>query len=122
MIATRRTPQSEADSELVFITKYGNRWSSADSDRCNPIGYEFRKLTKRLGFYRKNVTTFYSLRRTFGTIGATTGDQVAVDFIMGHIAASDDMSAVYRQRTFDTPLQKVSNHVRDWLLGVRSIE
>jgi integrase len=122
VIATRGTPQSEADSEIVFITKYGNRWSNADRNRCNPISYEFRKFTKRLGFYRKNVTTFYSLRRTFETIGASSGDQVAVDFIMGHVAASDDMSAVYRQRIYDAPLQKVTNHVRDWLLGIKSIE
>jgi integrase len=121
-LATRPTAHSESDSKLVFVTKYGNRWSSGDEDRCNPISYEFRKLMKALGIYRKNVTTFYSLRRTFETIGATAGEQVAVDFIMGHIAASDDMSAVYRQKTFDAPLLKVTNHVRDWLRGVRHIE
>jgi hypothetical protein len=29
----------------------------------------------------------------------------------------DDMAAVYRQKQFDEPLLKVSNHVRKWLLG-----
>ena len=46
---------------------------------------------------------------------------MAVDFIMGHVAASDDMSAVYRQKTFDRPLKKVTDHVRDWLLGFKNI-
>lgn len=67
--------------------------------------------------YRENVTTFYSLRRMFETIGATCGEQVAVDHIMGHIAPADDMAAVYRQRTFDGPLQKVAHHVREWFTG-----
>lgn len=70
---------------------------------------------KELCIYRKNVTTFYSLRRTFETIGAACGEQVAVDHIMGHLDQS--MASVYRQKTFDKPLLKVSNHVRAWLLG-----
>jgi integrase len=107
----------DRDSGLVFITKYGNPWSQAETNRDNPISFEFRKLLVTLGIYRKNVTTFYSLRRTFETIAATTGEQVAVDHIMGHVAASDDMAAVYRQKTFDGPLLKVSNHVRGWMLG-----
>lgn len=70
------------DSGLVFVTKYGNAWEG--KGRADPISYEFRKLATKLKIDRKGVTTFYSLRRTFETIGATTGDQVAVDYIMGH--------------------------------------
>ena len=68
------------------------------------------------------MTTFYTLRRTFETIGGTAGNQVAVDCIMGHIAATDDMAAVYRQKTFDEPLKKVTNHVRAWFNGRKKIE
>ncbi len=69
----------------------------------------------RFLYAKKLLTTFYSLRRTFSTIGSAAGDKIAVDFVMGHIAASDDMSAVYRQKTYDGPLKKVTDHVRDWL-------
>jgi len=122
VIARRHAREHETLRNLVFITKYGNCWCSSDEDRCNPISYEFRKLVKTLGFYRKNVTTFYSLRRAFSTIGNTAGEKLAVDYIMGHAAASDDMSAVYRQKTFAGPLKKVTDHVRDWLLGAKCIE
>ena len=67
--------------------------------------------------YRKNVTTFYTLRRTFETVAAASGEQVAVDYIMGHTPATDDMAAVYRQKTYDEPLQKASNFVREWFMG-----
>lgn len=100
---------------LVFITKYGNPWDQGT--RCCPISYEFRKLVTKLEIHRKGVTTFYSLRRTFETIGATAGEQHAVDFIMGHAPESDDMAAVYRQRTFNSSLLKVTEHVRNWLHG-----
>jgi integrase len=121
VLAKRRPPEDDGLSNLVFITKYRNCWCRSDEDRCNPISFEFRKLVKTLNFYRKGVTTFYSLRRTFSTIGGAAGDKIAVDFIMGHVAATDDMSAVYRQKTFDGPLKKVTDHVRDWLLGIKNI-
>ena len=117
----RKPPKDDELNKYVFLTKYGNCWCSSDEDRNNPLSQVFRKLVMGLGFYRKGITTFYSLRRTFQTIGDSASDKVAVDFIMGHIAASDGMSAVYRQKTFDGPLRKVTDHVRDWLLGVKSI-
>ena len=41
---------------------------------------------------------------------------------MGHIASTDDMAAVYRQKTYDEPLRKVTNHVRAWFNGRKKIE
>jgi integrase len=102
-------------SGLIFITKYGNPWEG--KGRAHPISYEFRKLVQKLGIHRAGVTTFYTLRRTFETIAATVGDQVAVDFIMGHAPATNDMAAVYRQKTFDVQLRKVTDHVYGWLTG-----
>jgi hypothetical protein len=107
--------KSDADGQLVFVTKYGNQWIT-DGDRNNPISAEFRKLLAELEIHRKGIG-FYSLRRTFETIGATAGEQVAVNYIMGHVPAADDMAAVYRQKQFDAPLLKVSNHIRGWLVG-----
>ena len=41
-IADRPTPKDAADADLVFITKYGQRWAKDTS--TNPISAEFRKL------------------------------------------------------------------------------
>jgi integrase len=103
------------DSGQVFVTKYGNPWEG--KGRADPISYEFRKLVTKLKMRRDGITTFYTLRRTFETIGATTGDQIAVNFIMGHAPSSSDMAAVYRQRTFDSQLHRVVDHIHDWLQG-----
>ena len=62
-----------------------------------PADFEqFRKLLQSLKAHRVGIG-FYSLRRTFATVGSGTKDQVAVDFMMGHSPSSSDMSAVYRQ-------------------------
>lgn len=114
-LAVRSKRQEAGAGGLVFVTKYGNSWADTDADRNDPIAYEMRKLLKELGIYRKNVTSFYSLRRTFETIGARTGEQVAVDHIMGHITYN--MASVYRQEVADAPLKRVTNYVRKWLLG-----
>lgn len=103
----------ERTSGLVFLTSFGNPWHSQGPD-C-PITAEFRKLCIAVGIYRKNVTTFYTLRRSHFTIGATAGEPAASSFIMGHTPAGDDMSAVYRQRHFDESLRKVTESVRVWL-------
>lgn len=100
-------------SGLVFVTKYGQSWKGTGNS--HPISAEFKKLTKKLKIYRKGITTFYTLRRTFETIAASAGDQIAVDYIMGHTPASNDMSAVYRQKTFDRQLRKVSDYVHEWM-------
>jgi integrase len=90
----------------VFASKWNRR----------NIAYHFRQLVD--GFYVKDVTEFYSLRRTFETIATTSGvTQAVVDAIMGHVPASDDMSATYRQKIFNEQLLQCSNHVRQWYLG-----
>ena len=114
----RPEPASEELGGLVFLTREGACWSKEAGD--NAISSEFRKLLRDLGIYRPHVT-FYTLRRTFETIAAVTGEQVAIDHIMGHIAPTNDMAAVYRQQVFDKPLLRVTNHVRAWLLGRKKV-
>jgi integrase len=82
--------------------------------RREDIGDAFRELVA--DFYVPNVTTFYTLRRTFETI-ASAGDvsQAAIDKIMGH--ERPDMASIYRQRVFDGQLRKCSAHVRAWVFG-----
>lgn len=103
---------------LVFMTKYGRPWyHEVAANRC-PIAAEFRKLCKRVGITgASGVKGFYSLRRTCQTVGEAAGEPTALKFLMGHTPPSDDMGAVYRQRTWDTPLLKISEHLRAWVLG-----
>lgn len=110
-IAGRPTPHDPIDESLAFLTAKGRRWAR-DGER--PLSQAFRKLLDRLGLHRRGLG-FYCLRRTFETVAGDTLDQVAVDFIMGHIPEAADMSARYRQRITDTRLLAVTGHVHRWL-------
>jgi integrase len=111
----RRCPLwPETVEALRDATNNGHVFKSGCNRRN--IAYHFRKLVD--GFYVKDVTEFYSLRRTFETIASTGGvSQAVIDAIMGHVPASDDMSAVYRQKVFNEQLLHCTNHVREWYLG-----
>ncbi len=78
------------------------------------IAQEFAKILKKLEL-QGDRRTFYALRHTFETIAGATRAQIAVNAIMGHAAASNDMSAVYRERIDDDRLKAVTDHVRAWL-------
>ena len=79
---------------------------------CDNISKAFRKLTRACEI-EKDGRGFYSLRRTFETVAGNTKDQVAVDYVMGHV--DESMAAIYRQGIDDQRLIDVSNHVHNWL-------
>lgn len=112
VMACRVQPKHEEDQHLLFVTKYGLSWYKPTSD--NPISQEFRKHLNSTDLYRKGVG-FYALRHSFETEAAESLDQVAVNYIMGHVPAANDMSAVYREGISNERLQRVTDHVRDWL-------
>jgi integrase len=95
------------DSGPVFITRRGNTWSNGK--KKNPIAVEFRKLAMPLGC---NLG-FYALRHTTETIGGRAKDQVALDFIMGHVTGG--MSSVYREEVDDDRLLAVGQVIHKWL-------
>lgn len=109
-IAGRKKPKTDRDADIVFVTKYGDRWHK--ETKANPLSAEFRKHATDVGVHRPGIG-FYALRHTFETIGGESRDQVAVDYIMGHVR--DDMSAVYREKISDERLSAVVNVVREWL-------
>jgi integrase len=112
----RPTPKDQADADLVFVTKYGQRWvrnsSGAKQSWVDSVGAQFGKLLQRLGL-KRNKLSFYALRHTFETIGGEARDQVAVDHIMGH--ARNDMASLYRERISDQRLKRVTDFIRGWL-------
>lgn len=126
-IDKRPKPKEKADEGLVFITKYGARWSKAVFEEIegepgafrnymdNAIGKEFAKLLRAAKIEVRKGRSFYTCRHVFETIAGESRDQVAVDHVMGH--ARDDMASVYRERISDERLSAVVEHVRTWLFG-----
>jgi integrase len=113
-ITLRPKHKDPVDAGLVFITKYGHAWAKKTQD--GPISKEMTKLLKRIELHRPGLG-FYSLRRTFETIGGDACDQVAVDFIMGH--KDGGMAQKYRERIEDKRLIAVTTHVHKWLFPKR---
>lgn len=117
------------DVRLAFVTKYGQPWAKETAD--NPVAKEFTKLLNRIDSaaardakeqkadppakIRRRGVGFYALRHTFETIGGGSRDQVAVNYIMGHLDSS--MAGAYRERIEDDRLRAVTDHVHAWLFG-----
>jgi integrase len=129
VLAERPIPRDPVDADVVFVTKYGGRWVRSREKRVeingillelrgiqsDSVSAEFAKLLQDLGLKRRG--SFYILRHTFATIAAETGFQVAVNHIMGHSPAGDDMPGTYRERVSDGQLRAVTDHVRRWLFS-----
>lgn len=113
-LAVRPEPRRDEWADLVFLTGGGGPWYSTTLG--SPVSKRYGIFLKRCGVEREGVN-FYALRHTFETVAGDTGDQVAVDYIMGHVPHAGDMSAVYRQAIFDHRLEAVVNRVRTWLLS-----
>jgi integrase len=120
----RPKPKDPADEGLVFLTVRGARWVTASpivvdekgkhtgGTAKDGIGKALNKVLTQLGTKRPGVG-FYALRHGFETVAGETGDQVAVDAIMGH--TDNSMAGKYRERISDERLERVVNHVRQWL-------
>ncbi len=119
-VATRPKARDAADSECVFVTKYGRRWVR---EGTNAVGLEFGKLFKsndpdatnpeRSGVENIEGRGFYHLRHTFRTVADETLDFPAVRVFMGHKDRSID--ATYRKLISHDRLRAVADYVHSWL-------
>lgn len=116
-IKDRAKPATENLKDRLFLTSVGTEYVrfSEKGTSLNGISRQFDRLLEKLDL-KTDGHTFYALRHTFETIGGDSGDQVAVNFIMGHTPDDDDMAAIYRKEVFRRRLKKVVDHVRKWLL------
>ncbi|MBI3861848.1 MAG: hypothetical protein HY290_08120 [Planctomycetia bacterium] len=112
-IAKRPEPKDKADAKLVFITSHGAAWAKPIGSN-DPVGALFGRLLRDLDFHRDGIG-FYSLRRTFRTVADQVRDTHAIDLVMGHASAADDMGALYTQNIGDERLEAIAAHVRTWL-------
>jgi integrase len=134
VIAARPRAKDDADGEIVFLTKYGQRWVRVSTEkveekekeggklkarlkvRCDDaVSKETKKVLKRLDI--NGHRNFYSIRHSFRTVADETRDQPAVDSIMGHAPGAGDMASVYRDRISDERLAEIAAHVRRWLFA-----
>lgn len=121
----RMKPKPDA-AGLLFVTRKGcpfvrSKSSVLPGGRPHVVEHDAIATTLKRIMDRKGIEIrglgFYGLRRSFETIGAETGNQVAVDHIMGHVPHTSDMGAVYRQHVAESALRQVTDHVRQWLFG-----
>jgi integrase len=125
-LAKRPNPKRPEDAGLVFLTHQRRAWFRSgrfvdDVDATSPVvkGFyyplcvAFKRLLDKLDI--NGQRGFYSIRHGFETIAGDTGDQVAVDAVMGH--SDPSMAAVYRERIDPERLRRVVMHVRAWLFG-----
>jgi len=140
-LASRPVPKDLSAQGLVFVTKYGGAWAKsifeqraefgADEGQQGPQGKkhkinvdsavakEFVKLFAAANLQRGG-RGFYCLRHVFATVAGESKDQVATNFVMGHV--DDTMSAVYREAISDERLKAVTDHVHTWLFPVAKHE
>jgi len=119
-IATRPQSKKPADDDMVFLTKFGNRWVRMTEHELpekrlplDSVAQEFSKVLRTLDI--NGNRNFYALRHTFETIAGESRDQVAVNAIMGHVDSS--MAGVYRERISDERLIAVTDTVHNWLFS-----
>jgi len=125
-MAGYRRPRAASAKGLLFVTRMGLPYTREEyhpSRNGKPhivpndaVADAMQKAMKKAGIDLKGLG-FYGLRRSCETIGAETGNQVAVDHIMGHAPASSDMGATYRQHVAESALRQVTDHIRTWLFG-----
>jgi len=111
-LANRPEPSDPTDDRLLFIGP--RRESYVGQHKGYRVAQEFVRVAEKAGVEGR---AFYDLRRTFQTIAEGARDLAAVQSIMGHAPAANDMSALYRQHVDDDRLLAVTEHVRRWLFG-----
>jgi integrase len=112
VLKARQKPSDTEAKDLVFIGRRGE--SYIGKHRGYRVHQEFKRLLNKAKLTRSGLS-FYALRHTFQTMAESSRDLSAVQSIMGHAAASSDMSAIYRERVDDDRLKAVVGHVHRWL-------
>jgi site-specific recombinase XerD len=96
------------DSKIAFVLPGGRPMSAINCD----VAKRFRAVRDAAGIHDGG---FSWLRKTFATYASESGDQVAVNFVMGHVDGTTP--GVYRQLVREKRLQRVVDAVRAWLFG-----
>lgn len=122
-LKVRPKPADPKHAGLLFLTAGGNPYvRDAFDDKgewlreMDRVRERYNTYLKRLG-QRRRGRSLYSLRRTFRTLAAETGMELAIAQVMGHGDSAESMAAVYTQRVRDEDVKAVCQHVRKRVLG-----
>jgi len=118
-LEVRPDPKEEGCENLVFLSTAGGplRRIHSNGRETDALSSRFRRLRNKVGVSREG---FYTFRRVAETVLGESADQVAVDYIMGHVTPG--MGTVYRQGISDDRLRVAVEHVRKWLFGSKDPE
>ncbi len=100
-------------SEFVFVMITLNSYHQPEV--YDPIGMYFTRAIKKTPYFRRG-RNFGALRTTFANVGLEVGDDLAVKSLMGHLDAST-LYTHYAAKVYVPRLQRVTDHVHDWLFG-----
>lgn len=95
----------------LFLTDNGDPYRH--DGKSNHISRNFKRLVDTCGFWKEGKN-FGSLRTMFADVGKEVGDDTAVKALMGHSDGSM-LYERYAKGVFLPRLQKVTDHVHDWL-------
>jgi hypothetical protein len=107
-LTVRPAPARPCFADLLFLTPRGLPYLTETKDQ---ISFGYARLLERLGQLQRG-RNFYSIRRTYRSVAAEVGKELAIDLSMGHAEEADDMSKVYTVRELRAELKKISDHVR----------
>jgi integrase len=118
-LAVRAKPHRPEFGKLAFLTTAGRPYVVRRKGRRqqDKIGERYGRLLRSLG-QRQGGRNFYTLRRCFRTYAAETGQERAIDLVMGHAEKAGDMGAVYGLAVSDEVVKAVCLHVRSRVLSV----
>ena len=114
----------ETDHDYVFCSlmrdrdkdgksKFGTSFVTRDEKHCRISGTVGRYLRK-LGLYGPGKN-FGAFRSTFADVGKQVGDDLSLKAAMGHEDGSV-LYSHYARKQWLPRIQKITDHVRDWLL------
>jgi integrase len=107
-LAVRPAPAKPGLADLLFLTPNGLPYVTDTKDQ---VSFAYARLLERLG-QQQLGRSFYALRRTYRSVAAEVGKELAIDLSMGHADNADDMSKLYTVRELRAELKKISAHVR----------
>lgn len=124
VIKNRPLAKSSDEFDCVFIGRNGRVLYREHGH--NQVRRTFRALLDRVGVFPTG-SGFYTLRRTFITIGRKTGRALCVKYIAGHVMSDItdryDATADNAAEVFDpNGLVEVVKYVRTWLLEHDGVE
>jgi len=129
-LAIRPEPPKKL-ARLLFVRPNGKPWYNATSSGRIPremallfdrIDKARREKAEKAGqtppeSIRHRGWGYYTLRRTFASVGDGARDPRALQFIMGHSPDSGDITSVYLDDPESERLVAVCAHVHSWLYG-----